>query len=184
VVDTRESGPDGGVTEIVFPFKSTWKYLDKNVAPSASWTGSGAFDDSSWASGPAPLGYDYLDEGTVVSFGTDATNKYITTWFRRSFTIVDAARYDGFTVRMQRDDGAVVYVNGVELARPNMPTGTITASTLANVTVSGMDFTIYSFPGAASLLKTGTNVIAVEVHQASLTSSDLRLELELDAHRP
>ena len=80
----------------------------------------------------------------------------------------------------RRDDGGVVYINGVEVFRSNMPDGEITFSTWADDTTSGEDdFRTYEV--SADVLVSGANVVAAEVHQANATSSDLSFELELIA---
>src|SRR5437763_11120974 len=65
---------------------SVWKYLDNGSDQGTGWTAKD-FDDSGWASGRAQLGYGDGDEATVVSFGPDANNKYITTYFRMHFNV-------------------------------------------------------------------------------------------------
>ncbi|MCO6411624.1 MAG: fibronectin type III domain-containing protein, partial [Thiogranum sp.] len=160
---------------------AAWKYLDNGSDQGTAWRSPG-FDDSGWASGAAQLGYGDGDEATVVSFGPDANNKYITTWFRRSFDIEDATRVLGLTVNLLRDDGAVVYLNGTEVVRSNMPGGTISYTTLAATAIGNPEEqTWYSFSVDPALLVTGSNVIAVEVHQGSVDSSDLSFDLGLDA---
>src|SRR6266850_4323174 len=122
----------------IVPSNSVWKYLDTGTDLSNVWTAL-TFDDSSWAAGPAELGYgDEVEnpprpEATVVSYGPDSFHKYIPTYFRRSFVITNAASYTNLIVNVLRDDGAVVYLNGIEVARFNMPTGPITFTNLAPV---------------------------------------------------
>src|SRR5580765_5665592 len=115
---------------------SVWKYLDNGSDQGASWQGL-LFDDSLWASGPAELGYGDGDEATVVNAGP-ATNRFITTYFRHSF-VVDPVAYTNLAVRLLRDDGAVVYLNGTEILRSNMPTNDIDYTTLALVSVPAFD---------------------------------------------
>lgn len=161
------------------PTNSNWKYRDNGVDLGSSWRASN-FNDSAWASGNAELGYGDNDEATVVSYGPDANNKYITTYFRKSFTVADVSAVSGLTLRLKRDDGAVVYINGVEATRSNMPTGAITAATLAASAVGGADeATFYSFSINPGLLVNGNNVIAIEVHQSSASSSDVSFDAEL-----
>ena len=118
----------------------------------------------------------------MLGYGGVSTNKYITYYFRRSFSVADPSLFAGLTLRYLRDDGAVIYLNGTEVLRSNMPAGSITAATLAPVAIGGADETTWlQAPAAASLLVTGTNVIAVEIHQQSATSSDISFDLELTA---
>ena len=67
---------------------ATWKYLDNGTNQGTAWRAI-AFNDSSWASGPAQLGYGDGDEQTLVGYGPDINNKYVTTYFRRAFTVSD-----------------------------------------------------------------------------------------------
>src|SRR5690606_30618872 len=92
------------------------------------WTEPG-FDDSSWAMGSAELGYGDGDEATVVSYGPNPSDKYITTWFRSSFEALDAP--ETVTLDLLVDDGAIVYLNGVELLRDNVGPGPDSATLLA-----------------------------------------------------
>jgi hypothetical protein len=171
-------GVDPGITTLVAEGAS-WKYLDTGVDPGASWT-SLAFDDAPWSSGSAELGYGDGDEATTVGYGGNPLNRYVTTWFRRTFSVPDPAAFGQLQFRLVRDDGAVVYVNGVEVARSNMPGGSITASTLASSGIAGtLESTSYPFTFSPSLLSAGTNVIAVEIHQSAVNSSDISFALEL-----
>jgi hypothetical protein len=82
-----------------------------------------------------------------------------------------------------RDDGVVVYLNGVEVWRNNMPTGTITAATPATTAIAGTaesDWNVVTIPATA--LQAGSNVLAVEVHQSSVSSSDVSLDVRLTAN--
>lgn len=158
---------------------STWKYRDNGVAPDAAWA-STAFDDSAWASGPAQLGYGDGDEATVVSYGTNPNQKFVTTWFRRAFTLQQTPAFRAALLRLVRDDGVVVYLNGSEVFRQNLPRVGLGAASLAAYAVSGTDETAFveTFVDA-SRLHAGVNVLAIEMHQATTASSDLSFDLEL-----
>jgi hypothetical protein len=159
---------------------AVWKYVDQGIDLGTAWRGLG-FNDDSWASGPAPLGYGDGDEATTNGFGPDLNNKYITTYYRRSFSVANAAAASALDVRVLRDDGAVVYLNGTEVFRTGMPSGPIAFNTLANVTVVGADETsnFYGTSVNPGLLVDGVNVVAVEIHQQRADSSDISFDLEL-----
>ena len=161
------------------PTGATWKYLDNGSDQGTAWRAT-SFNDSTWPSGPAQLGYGDGDEATTVGFGADANNKFITTYFRRAFSVTNAGLFNGLTLRLMRDDGAVVYLNGVEVWRTNMPTGTVGSLTPATVAIAGADeSTFVQTTISPSLLVTGTNVLAVELHQSGGTSSDISFDLQL-----
>lgn len=87
---------------------------------------------STWETGPAELGYGDGDEATEVSYGGNATDKHITTYFRQSFDFTgEAGANVAGLLRLRRDDGAIVYVNGVEVMRSNMPDGLVNFETTA-----------------------------------------------------
>jgi hypothetical protein len=155
---------------------ATWKYLDNGSNQGSTWDSLG-FDDSSWKSGAAQLGYGDGDEKTVVSFGGSSSNKYITTYFRKSFNVADPAAVQSLNLELLRDDGAVVYLNGTEVYRTNMPSGTIAYTTAASAAIE--DTTFYSTSVNTSLLHAGNNVIAVEIHQAGPDSSDISFDFDL-----
>lgn len=165
--------------EVIVPAGSNWKYLDNGTDQGTAWQDP-AFDDSTWASGPAQLGYGDGDEATVVSFGPDSSNKYITTYFRHTFNIADLAAIPFAMMHIQFDDGAVVYLNGIEIHRVNMPTGPITYLTRASANVSGgSEDTFFEVIVDESLLVEGDNVLAVEIHQDDPGSSDISFDLDL-----
>ncbi len=165
---------------ILIPTGSSWKYLDDGSDQGTAWQQQTGFDDSGWASGPAQLGYGDGDEATVVSYGGDSGNKYITYYFRHSFDVEDASIFESLALRVVRDDGAVVYLNETEVFRTNMPGGAIDYETLAASTVGGSDESgFFATAVDPSILDDGPNVLAVEIHQRAVTSSDISFDLEL-----
>ncbi|SVD14436.1 uncharacterized protein METZ01_LOCUS367290, partial [marine metagenome] len=164
-------------TWILIEEGSVWKYLDDGTDPGVDWIQHG-FDDSGWNEGPAELGYGENDEATLVRFGPDPNEKFITTWFRKTFQVGDAAQVKNLSLRLLRDDGAMVHINGREALRVNLPDGEVGFQTRAS---SSGDYNIETWPLEAGLLKTGANEIAVEVHQSRPDSSDISFDLGLIA---
>ncbi|HVJ66287.1 MAG TPA: tandem-95 repeat protein [Bdellovibrionota bacterium] len=162
-----------------------WKYRDNGAEPPDDAQSDGwqdlAFDDSAWSSGQAILGYGSNGEVTTVSYGGNATNKYITTYFRKSFNVSNASTVSALTLQLQLDDGAVAYINGVEVGRVNMPSpGAITNSTLASTAIAN-ETAWNSISVSPSLLVDGANVLAISLHQNAANSSDLSIDAKLDA---
>ncbi|RYD35226.1 MAG: hypothetical protein EOP86_09030 [Verrucomicrobiaceae bacterium] len=162
---------------------AVWKYLDNGTDQSTQWRARD-FNDSAWAAGPSELGY-ADSPATNVSFGPSSGDKYITTYFRHSFTVDNPAAYHGLSLKLLVDDGCVIYLNGAEVVRRNMPIGEPGYRTLADYSVGSGDsseesvFHPYTLP--VSGLVAGINVLAVEVHQASAGSADLSFDLSLEA---
>lgn len=156
-----------------------WKYIDTGSAPASGWSDA-AFDDSQWPSGKAPLGYGEKGLGTELHFGTDKKHKPLTQWFRRSFEAPTLQPGEKLVVVLCVDDGAALYLNGREIARTNLPAGPLVATIPASRTLGDPDEGLYQrFPVPVDALHPGRNVLAVEVHQATPTSSDCFFDLAL-----
>lgn len=169
------------VPEPVAPDEAAvWRYKDDGSNLGTQWRYA-SFDDAGWVSGPSELGYGDAP-ATVVSFGPSSSNKHVTTYFRHKFQVTDPNLLSNLAMRLLVDDGCVVYLNGVEVVRRNMPAGEIGYRTYSNVTVSGSgETTFYNYSIPKSALVAGENLLAVEVHQVTADSSDLSLDLSLSA---
>ncbi len=176
---TTGGGTSTGKDVMLLARGSAWRYLDDGTDQGTAWQAE-AFNDSSWKSGNAHFGYNDQDEITTLNYGSDANNKYITYYFRTPITVTDAAKCQSLVFRICYDDGAVVYLNGQKLQTINFPDGTtdINYLTTANSTPSETNF--YEYAVDPSLLKNGQNVLAVEIHQMSATSTDISFDFELE----
>ncbi len=156
-----------------------WKYSDSGLDLGTNWSQPN-YDDSGWAGGPARLGYGDSEVFTTYSYGADPLNRYITTYFRHWFNVAGNVSYTNLNFRLSRVDGAVVWLNGQQLFRMNMPAGTITNQTLAPITTAGESAYVF-FPTnlAVSGLPVGTNLIAVELHLRIGTRQLSGMDLEL-----
>ena len=183
VAITVSSG--GPTTNTLIALASTWKYLDNGSDQGTNWSRLD-FSDTTWSNGVAPLGYCVgtgcaYTYNTVVGYGANASAKYPTTYFRRAFTVSDPTRVTALMVQLLRDDGAVIYINGGEVFRTNMPAGTIGYTTYASSTGTFTTEQANLATNAPSLLVAGTNILAVEIHQGSAGSSDIVMEMGLRA---
>ena len=168
-------------TRLLVAQGGAWRYSDSGALP-ASWR-EADFDDSAWKAGFAPLGYGESDVETEVSDGGNPQT--ITTYFRRSFVAGATESFSAITMRLRRDDGAVVYLNGNEIHRSNMPNGSINANTRASESVSGSNEDRYYETDLSGIIPIpGLNVLAVEIHQVSTSSSDIIFDMELSAQLP
>lgn len=163
--------------EELVPASSQWQYYDKGTTAPLQWA-LPQFDDSSWKTGFARFGYGNGNEVTILNYGPDANNKYITSYFRKKFTVNDTTGTDSLLISVLADDGAVLYLNGTEMQRIGMPGGAVTYSTLASANPADENAYL-TFVVDKKLLKTGENVIAAEVHQAAVTSSDVTFDAKL-----
>lgn len=165
---TPLTAPSHGILGIT----DTWSYEESGTDLGTGWRGP-AFDDSTWASGPALF---YAGSGdTPVSKNTPLTPGRTTYYFRRAFLMDNDPMKQLFSFRPIIQDGAVVYLNGTEIYRLNLPAGAVNYSTMAasatlNANWSG------PFSIASSNLVQGTNVLAVELHiSTGTTNAGLRV---------
>ena len=164
---------------VLVPAGSRWRYLDDGSDQGTEWH-TVSFDDSHWNEGRAPLGYGGGNEATRVSFGPDGGAKHVTTYFRIRFHVENPGVYHSLTLDLLRDDGAVVYLNGEEVVRSNMPDTAVDRDVLASARVGGEAEGSYERSTIApSHLVAGENLVAVEVHQADPGSPDMSFDLEL-----
>jgi trimeric autotransporter adhesin len=162
----------GPLTEITpVPFGSAWSYLDTGGAPDATWITT-AFDDSAWPSGNTVIGVGKGNEATVVA------NRPVT-YLRREVVVGADQAVAAATLRFRRDDGVVVYVNGTEVARSNVPEGPVGHTTFATDFVFGVaESEIFTVDLDPALFGAGTNVVAVSLHNVA-SSGDLIFDAEL-----
>ena len=181
---------------VVVPMGSTWKFLDNGTAAPqdalmtpADWRNA-VFDDTAWGSGAGQLGYGDGDETTVVeddatpgSPTAGSTTRYITTYFRHKFTWSgSAALLNRLKVRVVRDDGVAIFLNGRRIVRDNLTEGW-NHLTLSDGSIGGTNETtpleVFDIP--ASALLEGGNILSAEIHQSAADSSDISFDMELSA---
>lgn len=173
---------------------TTWTYLENDTFPSAgdsdalSWT-KPEFDDTAWKTGKSGFGgkvsgsnqsgvYDGTRTATtqLEMNAPGSSNRVRTYFFRADVELTEAQLADVAVARgtMHVDDGAVVYVNGTEVGRGDVPAGSEGLS-YAPGGSTGLD--TIEFSVARDLLRAGTNTIAVEVHNDRASSSDIWFDL-------
>ena len=151
---------------------STWLFLDDGSDPGNDWIDL-EFDDEFWSVGDGKFGYGDDNETTTISFGDDADDKHPTTFFRHWFDVDEIDRVESLELGILRDDGAAVYINGVEVVRSNLAPDAGFEDFSTDVVGGDDELTYFNFDVDSSVLRDGDNLIAVEVHQTSATSSDL-----------
>ncbi|MCZ6795932.1 MAG: GxGYxYP family putative glycoside hydrolase [Planctomycetota bacterium] len=174
--------------EVVAP-GSRWKYHDKGEDLGVEWR-EADYNDRRWKEGAAELGYGDANSGkpeaTVISFGENAQQKHSCYYFRRTFRVAESRPLRLLLLEVIVDDGCVVYLNGKEVQRHNMPDGEPSYSTWAprasGPTVAA-EHTWQQTAIETSRLERGENTLAVEVHQSSGSSSDVSFDLKLSGYR-
>lgn len=169
----------------LLPFHAEdWTFLD-NADPDLSWK-TFTFDDTSWETGPAPLGRETSilpfplasHSGSNPAFNYRRSRKNY--YFRRTFEFDGNPSQTTLSLATYLDDGAVFYLNGRELYRHNVPAGRLTENTWSERTISNAVFE-GPFPVPSDNLVNGTNILAVVTYQAAANSSDIVFDCELTA---
>ena len=166
-----------GDMEDIFSYGSDWEYYDKGSLDGKDWQ-SASYADA-WSRGDAPLGFFTSDRNnergyaTFLDYGTNANSKRPTYYFKKTVTLDGApSAGDVFRLGYVVDDGFIVYVNGTEAVRYNMPSGNVGFNTYSTTYAAGNpDRGSVVLP--SDLFVEGENVIAVEVHNNSGNSTDI-----------
>ncbi len=165
------------LTDLI-PKGSEWKYLDDSSNQGDAWR-MPDFDDASWDSGAAPFDYKFDNIKTKLPSASSSRKPY-TTYFRRHFTVDKLSDVRGLKIQLCREDGAAVYINGKRVVNSNLPVEGVTYKTKALIAMSsdaGVNYLVYDI--GPEVLNEGDNVIAVEVHQISSTTTDFAFDLQL-----
>jgi PKD repeat protein len=158
---------------------SSWRWKYDAAALPAGWN-TAAFDASGWNSGNGVLGFGAPTVVTNIDTFASPSSRPIAAYYTKQFQVDDASKVLKMTINSVADDGAVFYVNGTEVARQNMPTGTVTPGTYAvasrRYTVANADPVVVDVP--LNLLNTGTNVVSVETHMNYRSTPDSTFDLK------
>ena len=174
--------------ELLFNTNATWRFL-KGLAEASTpdvtaWRRLD-FVDSAFVTAPAPFWYgDVFPGGTQLA---DMLNNYSCIFLRRTFVTTNLSNVSGLRLGYHCDDGFVIWVNGVEIFRYNMPAGPDTPvafNGLAGPAVTEpVQFVVIDLPGA-SMLTLGTNIVALQAFNTALSSSDLGINVSLATIAP
>lgn len=166
----------------VFSTNSVWRFRkgeSEASSPATAWRGLG-FDDAAagFVAAGAPFWYgDGRSGGTQL---TDMQTRYSCIFLRRAFTIGNAAQVSSLRLRAYVDDGFVAWINGVEVARVNVPASFNYQTLATNQAVDPAVFNTYTLPAPAGYLASGSNLLAVQVFNTGLNSSDFGFDTLLD----
>lgn len=170
---------------------AAWRWrpgTNEASAPITAWRDIG-FNDVEFTSAPSPFWYDTTGDTSTLQGGTVITgmqDNHLCIFLRKTFVISNVSEIGGFTLGTLVDDGYVAWINGTEVHRLRVPGGTgsaVTTNTLGDNAPEPVGFLTYelSTPAPSSYLVVGTNVIAVQVFQSSLGSSDLGFDCSLQS---
>src|SRR6266566_2655784 len=188
--------PLTGRGDVIFTTtNSAWKMLkglSEASSPDATAWRQPDFEDTSWAAAPAPFYYTSTPTeppfynggpvtGTVLN---DMINSYTCLFVRKTFVVTNAAASGTVTVQVAADDGFIVWLNGVEVGRTNMPVGFIAFNGRALGSIAEpVQIHEFVLSGAGTWLRDGLNVLAVQGFNWDPASSDFGLMAGLSTTR-
>lgn len=174
----------------VVPPRATYRYYKGRsssppVQGSLTWKDWGYDDASGWGGNAEPFGYGYGYKGGYTQF-TDP-GSYITLYLRHVFNVTNPSSITNLTLAIDYDDGFAAYLNGTEIARRNLPAGALAHNTMALGQHEAANGRATNSPNEPeyividpALLNAGSNVLAIEVHNTSLTNNDLFVSMALN----
>ncbi len=148
--------------------------------PRDLWRSTEFTEDASWKTAKLSIGYGDDDDNTVVN---DMQGRYTSLFLRRIFTLENASETGPLLARIRVDDGCILWLNGVEILRLNLPPGDLAFDAVATDHEASRDFENHPLPDAARHLRKGVNVLCAQVFNASKDSSDLTFDFELRTQR-
>jgi len=155
---------------------AVWKYHDGGVDLGYSWKQK-SFNDANWKQGVAEFGFGDAPQ-TMLKKGNSCY------YFRKIFNLNNPQQYASFITHLRRDDGVIVYLNGIQVFKNNLPTSGVNYQTLALNDCHDDGDSIMNFTLSPGDFVNGVNVLAVEIHNSSSTNDDLSFELEIESILP
>ena len=161
-----------------------WKYFKGNNGepsnPSDAWTDLN-FDDSSWPTGRTSIGFGDNDDNTILG---DMQNNYTSIYLRHKFDVSNIDEIDTLRLKVYVDDGCIIWINGIEVARIRVSSGQKSYDDISGDTI--VDNAVWEEVGLSQpyyYLDEGENVVAIHVLNGSLTSSDVSIDIALTAEK-
>lgn len=178
------SGPDGEAF-VLIPGGSEWRYAKGTAEPSTqpgAWR-SVDFDDSDWLTGRTPIGY---GENFITTELTDMRGGYSTVYLRKQFAVPSSSAFDRLLLEVKYDDGVIIWINGNLVVQDNVASSELTHDGTAEGPLENTTFVGYTLANPAEHLVEGTNIVAVQLVNASVSGSsdcfiDARLTGQVDS---
>jgi hypothetical protein len=170
---------DGGDAVVIVPEGATWRYFKGMAEPSATqgaWRQLG-FDDSSWLSGQAAIGY---GETFISTYLADMRYNYTAVYLRRTFSVTDLDAFERLILDVKFDDGVNVWINGVLAYQNNVAGENVPCTARAVNAIENSEFVTYELGNPRAWLVEGRNVIAIQVLNSDISgSSDCYIDVRL-----
>ena len=184
----RPDAPDEGAPtsysrRIMFPADAVWRYNESGISLPTGWQTEVHPVGGTWKSGRGLLGFERStlpEPGLNTQLADPRTRSVITHYFETELEMTQQQldEFDAFELQHAVDDGVIIYVNGIEVTRFQMPDGEATSSTRATRSVSNAKFGKFETV-PKDLLQLGSNRISAEVHQRAASSNDIVFGLRM-----
>jgi hypothetical protein len=164
---------DSAGNDLVSPGQ-IWRFFKGTEPPSnppEAWKDIN-FDDSNWQTGPGGFGFGDNDDATVLD---DMRGNYLSVYIRKEFSASSQSPDDVIALEIDYDDGFIAYLNGNEIARAHMDGDNVSYDSTATSAHEAGSPETFILGTTDELLNEGINVLAVEGHNVSLSSSDFSL---------
>lgn len=169
--------------EYVLPNDAAWRWrkgTSEASSPVSAWRQLDFSEDSSWQTGETSIGFGDDDDRTII---TDMRNSYSCIFLRKKFHISSSTVPSSLTLGVRVDDGCIVWINGVEVARFHT-SGKFTGEPAYNFFADNHEASASAFDeitlfGTNAYLQPGENVIAIQAFQSDINSSDFTIDAKL-----
>lgn len=159
---------------------ATWQYWDDAKSPPDTWNQLD-FTATSWKKGPSPLGYGINEVVTRIAPQKQFQTSPVCSWFRTEFNVKETSEKARYLLTVRADDAAVIWLNGVEVARSELllahaddqTPSQFSAETYGTVAAPKH----YRIP--RELIRSGRNVLAARLHQARWNGMDAFMDATL-----
>ena len=163
-----------------------WHYrkgTSESSNPSNLWITSDFNEDATWLIGQTPIGYGDNDDNTILNDmrgpSVNGSEPYTSIYLRKKFFVNSLDTSSRLLLKAYVDDGAIIWINGVEVARLHISEGTKTYNSTAQIHEAEWESVIIR--GGTQLLNEGENIIAIQAFNQSVTSSDFSIDIELSS---
>ena len=188
LIEELKEAPEINVRSIIHiqPEENDWHYrkgTSEASKPSDLWRASNFNEDATWQIGQTPIGYGDNDDNTILDDmrgpSVNGSEPYTCIYLRKKFLVNSLNIPSRLLLRAYVDDGAIIWINGIEVARLHMSGGTKTYNSTAQVHEAEWESIIIG--KANQLLNEGENIIAIQAFNQNISSSDFSIDIELSA---
>ncbi|MCA9166854.1 MAG: lamin tail domain-containing protein, partial [Planctomycetales bacterium] len=173
-------------SNVVSMTSNAWLYNDTGSDYPGNWAAQTyAIDNQTWKAGQGLIAYESstlaYPKNTILAQPSTNDPRFYTYYFQTTFDVSaeQLASVDRIALRHMIDDGAIFYINGIEIERFNLPSSGVTSATAASASVANATL-VGPIASPASVLRVGSNTLSVEVHMRTLSDSDIVFGAQLD----